>query len=279
MTATQLHPTPAQTSPDQLPSTPTASVADAQLADTQQQAPGSFKFVIVTALASCVSLTVAGLLALAVIAELQPLVAADQSLAPFFFHLTQDNPFIATLAGIWHLLGTSNVATPIVITVLVVLLLARRPGYAGYLVACSLGGLIISETFKDLVGRGRPEWADPFFVEAGNSFPSGHSLSGICTWAVLGIICIRVVDGRRGHIFGWALIVFGLLMAPSRLFFGVHWTTDVLAGWAFGLGWTLLVTAVFVAIQLRRQSDSIQSLTDEARSEIGSDGQRGSRSE
>ena len=73
----------------------------------------------------------AGLLALAVIAELQPLVAADRSLAPFFFHLTQDQPFIATLAGIWHLLGNNNVATPIVITVLVVLLLARRPGYAG----------------------------------------------------------------------------------------------------------------------------------------------------
>lgn len=196
-------------------------------------------------------LLVGFLLAIAVTSEFQPLILADQAIAPVFFEVAKDHSFVATLASFWHLMGTSNVATPVVVSVLVVLVLARRPGFAAYLVVCSLGGLLISESLKVLVGRARPEWTDPFFTEAGNSFPSGHSLSGICTWTALGIICVHVVGNRGGLIFGWALILFGVLMAPSRLFFGVHWTSDVIAGWAFGLGWTLLVSALFLLLRRR----------------------------
>lgn len=196
------------------------------------------------------------LLALLVINDVQALATADLTVATAIFDAAHQAPALVDFAAVCQRVGSSNVTTPVVITVVVALLIARRPGWAGWLAASAIGGLIISESFKHLVHRERPVWADPFFAEKGYSFPSGHTLSGITAWVAIGLVALYLLPRRAGAIVGWIVIVFGVLMGPSRLMYGVHWPSDVLAGWMFGFGWLLVMIATGLVLAYRRPEAS-----------------------
>lgn len=192
------------------------------------------------------------LLALLVINDVQFLATADLNVVTAIFDAAHRAPVLVDFAAFCQRVGSSNVTTPVVVVVVVVLLLARRPGWAGWLAASAIGGLIISESFKHLVHRERPVWADPFFSEKGFSFPSGHTLSGITAWVAMGLVALYLLPRMAGTVVGWIVIAFGVLMGPSRLLYGVHWPSDVLAGWLFGFGWLLIVIAMGLVLVYRR---------------------------
>ncbi|MBI1686424.1 phosphatase PAP2 family protein [Caulobacter hibisci] len=100
------------------------------------------------------------------------------------------------------------------------------------------GALVLSEGLKNLFKRSRPP-AEYRAAEAVNeSFPSGHALLSAATFISLGIL---FAQGARST----ALRTFGLTVGAataaavgfSRIFLGVHWTNDVLGGWAAGSAW------------------------------------------
>lgn len=128
---------------------------------------------------------------------------------------------------------------------LAALLFLRLRREAILLLATLLSGLFVELALKALVGRPRPQIV-PHLTEAGGmSFPSGHSFN-----AALGFIAVALAfatfSARRSvrwTIIGAAMLA-SMLVAWSRVWLGVHFPTDVIAGWLGGAGWAFLAAAV-----------------------------------
>jgi undecaprenyl-diphosphatase len=107
------------------------------------------------------------------------------------------------------------------------------------------GGWLVNSALKALIGRARPQVV-PHLVEAGgNSFPSGHSFNGAVVYIAMALAFAALSPraGVRLSVIGAAVAV-SLGIAWSRLWLGVHWPTDVVAGWLAGAGWALLASAL-----------------------------------
>lgn len=194
----------------------------------------------------------AGMIAYLVISAYDAFAKSDYQIGSWIDSLGLNDGFLLNVALVWHWTG-GPIGTFVFATVATIwLLVIRRWGWALYVVACGVGGLVIAEVIKRTVNRARPNWPDTPVTESGGSFPSGHSMAGIYVWAVVGVVLIYLLRRPLGTVLGWCLVVFGVLMAPSRLVIGVHWPSDVIAGWLLALGWVLLVTAVAVVIVARR---------------------------
>ena len=90
-------------------------------------------------------------------------------------------------------------------------------------------------SLKEFVARTRPDLLEPVLVERGFSFPSGHALLSMVAYGVLGVLVMRsrLPRGvRRGVVVVLGLVV--LLVGLSRVWLGVHYPTDVVAGWTTG---------------------------------------------
>lgn len=125
----------------------------------------------------------------------------------------------------------------------------------------SAGSLAITVTGKDLAGRARPpqSLAVPPF-ESSASFPSGHTLNATVVLGLTAYLLVIWLRKRRWR--AVTLVVLGLLvlaMGLSRVYLGHHWLTDVIAGWAVGLGWLASVITghrVKITLERRRATDS-----------------------
>ncbi|MEV0080870.1 phosphatase PAP2 family protein [Nocardia neocaledoniensis] len=124
---------------------------------------------------------------------------------------------------------------------------ARRDWATVALVALtSAGAGVLVVVIKRLVGRHRPPEVSRLVAEPSLSYPSGHTLG---TTVVVGIVALTVIPGLRRRWLRVAATVFAVLfpiaVGLSRIYLGVHWSTDVLAGWIFGLAWLTLCVTVF----------------------------------
>jgi undecaprenyl-diphosphatase len=104
-----------------------------------------------------------------------------------------------------------------------------------------VSGLIASTLLKDLFGRPRPDLV-PYAAYASNSsFPSGHSMMSAITYLVLGALLARSQERKLLKAYFLVTAAFiTVLVGISRVYLGVHWPTDVLAGWTAGAVWALL---------------------------------------
>ena len=138
-------------------------------------------------------------------------------------------------------LGSSAVLTLIVTAVIVYLLLIRKAGTALFILVAVVGGQILSTLLKAGVDRPRPDLVSHLVAETSLSFPSGHAMVSAVTYLTLGSLAARFLPGRTTKIFVLCLAVLTtLLVGVSRVYLGVHWPSDVLAGWCAGFAWSML---------------------------------------
>ena len=149
-------------------------------------------------------------------------------------------------------LGGVTVLTLVTCAVVGFLLISAKRGAAILVIVAIVGGLVIGSTIKHFVNRPRPprEFQAAYVFTA--SFPSGHSMLSAVTYLTLGALLAQVVKRRvlKLYILTIAVLVT-FLVGLSRVYLGVHWPTDVLAGWTAGLVWALI--CLIVAHELQRR--------------------------
>ena len=132
--------------------------------------------------------------------------------------------------------------------------LAMRGRYRmlALLAATTGGGLIVALLLKNLFARPRPEFGSAATYVTTASFPSGHSMLSAVVYLTLGVLLARTTTRYRFKLYFITLaLVVSMLVGLSRIYLGVHYPTDVLAGWSFGLIWALLCWLVAQFLQRR----------------------------
>ena len=138
-------------------------------------------------------------------------------------------------------LGSVTVLGLIVLLAVLFLASLRRWSEAVMLVVGAVGGMEISQGLKQLFERARPDMAYRAVEAVNASFPSGHAMLSAVVYLTLGTLVARFAELRRVKVLVMvAAVLLTLLVGCSRIYLGVHWTTDVLAGWSLGAAWAML---------------------------------------
>jgi undecaprenyl-diphosphatase len=148
-------------------------------------------------------------------------------------------------------LGGAAVLTILTLAAAGFLGLQRKRWLALYVLAAVASGVIVSTMLKLGFDRPRPDLVPHGQIVYTSSFPSGHSMLSAVVFLTLGALLARGQRNLRLRAYLIVLAVFlTAVVGVSRVYLGVHWPTDVLAGWTAGAAWALLCWAV--AARLRR---------------------------
>lgn len=141
--------------------------------------------------------------------------------------------------------------------------LRHRIGSMIFVVSAVGGGIILSSVAKGLFDRPRPELVPHGSLVHTASFPSGHSMMAAITYLSLGVLMARVQPQRRLKAFILSTVVaLTLLVGVSRVYLGVHWPTDVLAGWLAGAAWAAICLAAAQLLARRGHIEADCSASD-----------------
>ncbi|MGN2637709.1 phosphatase PAP2 family protein [Nocardia takedensis] len=186
-----------------------------------------------------------GVLTALVRARWEPMQRLDQTVADHVVGVVGRNPPLGDILKSVTDLG-ATVTLLLMLAVATLWLLVRGlPRLALYVVLTSAGGLILNPIVKELVARLRPVVTDPVYVTDGWSFPSGHAMSSlVCYGAVVLVFAPALRERPRRVVFGLGVTIV-VVVGLSRIALGVHYLTDVLAGWLLGILWLALTTVAF----------------------------------
>lgn len=107
-----------------------------------------------------------------------------------------------------------------------------------FLAAALLGSNVAVAFLKAWFDRERPDLAPAVPLPSSSSFPSGHAASGAAALGAIAVLVAERLPSHRARTWLWiAVVVAGVAVGLSRIALGVHYVTDVLAGWCFGLAW------------------------------------------
>ena len=130
------------------------------------------------------------------------------------------------------------------------LLAARHAKTAGFLFASVALGMVLNAILKDLFARPRPELVAHLVQVQTTSFPSGHAMNSAIVYLTLGGLLARAEKRRSVRIFLLtAAIALTMIVGFSRVYLGVHWPSDVAAGWCVGAAWALACSLTARALQ------------------------------
>jgi undecaprenyl-diphosphatase len=131
-------------------------------------------------------------------------------------------------------------------------LLRRKYGAMWLVLFATGGGLALSTVLKLFIDRARPTLVEHRSVVYTSSFPSGHSMLSAVVYLTLGSLLARIMPGRVLKLYFLGLAIgLTFLVGVSRVYLGVHWPTDVLAGWTGGLVWALVCWLIARHLQRR----------------------------
>ena len=158
----------------------------------------------------------------------------------------------------------------VVLGSLAALLFLRLRREAVLLAATVLGGWLVNSLVKFVVGRPRPMIVPHLTEAGGQSFPSGHSFNSAVVYIAIALAFAAMSPRRsvRWTLVGTA-IVLSIAIAISRVWLGVHFPTDVAAGWLGGAGWAFLASALLhrpAEVVAEHADDMLESVTPVSRS-------------
>ncbi|TLD71844.1 phosphatase PAP2 family protein [Phragmitibacter flavus] len=165
-------------------------------------------------------------------------------------------------------LGGGTIITLVTIAVLGFFWLRGKHALMWLVLASVVGGGFISTTLKNLFDRERPSVVEHLTTVTSPSFPSGHSMLAAVTYLTLGALLARTTRNpyeKAYYLVG--AVALSVLIGISRIYLGVHYPTDVLAGWCAGLVWASL--CVMAARWLQRKG-AVESADETSAAQPGS---------
>ncbi|MCF4969323.1 phosphatase PAP2 family protein [Nostoc sp. CMAA1605] len=150
-------------------------------------------------------------------------------------------PQLDTIAVILTKLGSVWTIAPILTLLGIFLLFRKKWRSLTFLIITGLGNAIINHAAKVLLHRIRPHLWDSLAPEFSYAFPSGHAMSSLTLVAIL-LILTWDTSWRWLTLFGGGLFI--LTIAWTRLYLGVHFPSDIIAGWMFATAWVVAVNLI-----------------------------------
>lgn len=153
-------------------------------------------------------------------------------------------------------LGGNAVLILLTLAVLIFLLMSNKSYLALVVLVATLGALGASSLLKKSIDRDRPDLVPHRTVIYTASFPSGHSMLSASTYLTLGALLAATQRRKRIKIFILLFCTFiTLLVGISRVYLGVHWPSDVVAGWTAGAAWALVCWLLARGLQRAKNRD------------------------
>jgi undecaprenyl-diphosphatase len=146
----------------------------------------------------------------------------------------------------WTLIGTVPGLTCIILPVIVVLWMRDRRWLPLFLAVVTLGSWALNNGLKLVFARARPDLSQALRATSGYSFPSGHAMMSVVAFGALAYVVLRTSGSRpvRSAALAFASCAVGAI-SLSRVYLGVHWISDIVAGVAAGLVWLAATIAVY----------------------------------
>jgi len=190
-----------------------------------------------------------------------PLQELDDGVAEDLNALVTGSPAAVTVLRAITTLGNTSTIVVVFVVITVVCLVRGQRRLAVFTAATGVGVAVLVPLTKALVDRARPALDAPVVpLPSSASFPSGHALGSLVAVTVLALVVLPSVRRRaRPWVVALAVLVV-LAVGVSRLALGVHFVSDVLAGWALGAAWVTLTTAAFRGWQHRSGTTSREPL-------------------
>lgn len=158
-------------------------------------------------------------------------------------------------------LGGATFVTLITLIVAIYLLLQKKRRSLMLVLLATLGGGLLESILKSLIARQRPGPLFQLMPEYSHSFPSGHSMMSAVIYLSLAVLLARIQKRRVIRIYVVIVALFlTFIIGLSRIYLGVHYPTDVLAGWSLGLAWASFVW--FLSWKLELKDKKEENLAD-----------------
>jgi len=168
--------------------------------------------------------------------------------------ISHRTPWVTTASRAVTWLGDVRILSVLVGLVAIALVLRHERIHAVLLAAATWGAAALDAVVKAVLARPRPPVSRQVVAAAGSAFPSGHAVQAAAFYGALAWILARHLRGRSQRIVIWsAAIVCTGLVGTSRVYLGVHWPSDVGAGWAVGVGWLAVCVGGVLAMRGRLQ--------------------------
>ncbi|MGA5304684.1 phosphatase PAP2 family protein [Nucisporomicrobium flavum] len=199
-----------------------------------------------------------------------PLERIDSGVAEGLNRLVSPHPPAVKALEAVARLGGRPIMFWLVTIAVVAMLIRRRFRLAAYLVVTGVGSLLLDPSLKALVARVRPVVDVPVTHAPGNSFPSGHALGSMIVYGALLLVFLPAVSARHRK---WFIAVIAVVVAAiglTRIGLGVHYVSDVLAGWLLGAAW-LGVTAYAFRLWRRETGRPVAPIEDGLEPEAAGD--------
>jgi len=181
----------------------------------------------------------------------------DQTILLFFRNASDLSdpigpPWVEEMARDITALGSYAVLSIILCAVVAYLFMARQRAAAFWVLAAVGGGVLLSNVLKLAYERPRPDLVPHAARVFTTSFPSGHATLSAITYLTLGALLSSLHGSLRFKVYFLSLaILLTIAVGISRIYFGVHYPTDVLAGWCIGAAWAALCWSIFNWLQGR----------------------------
>ena len=194
-----------------------------------------------------------GLLLFLVEDSWRPLVRMDGGARDDLHAVALHHDGLVSALKVLSTIGSAVVYIPLFAAVAAWLAWSQRlPRLAAFVVVTMTGSVVLNSLVKLAVDRARPVLADPVAHAAGMSFPSGHAQSAMVAASVLLLVFLPLLRGAWRWVAVGVAVAYVLAIGFARVTLGVHYVSDVLAGYVLGAAWVAAMIAAFNAWRRER---------------------------